>query len=361
MGIDMATRRGFLAGLLVSGALPRLAWADVGAPAFLAAAKDAAGEYALHALSAKGESLFHLPLPGRGHAACAHPVRAEAVAFARRPGTFALVLDAGTGRELARLTPPEGRQFNGHGAYSADGSVLYTSEVIAAGSAGRVGLWDSESWARIGEWDSGGIGPHELRLTPDGGLVVANGGIETDPEDRTKLNIDGMRSNLTWLDGTGTVVAQAALGTELHQNSIRHLALGPNGEVAFAMQWEGDLAEAVPLLGICATGQSPALCPALEAEALLMQGYAGSIAWNRAAGRIAITSPRGGVAMVFDAAGQPVASHRRADICGAAALGDGFVLTDGSGAVWAAGEAGMTLLAQHPLSWDNHLVALQRA
>jgi hypothetical protein len=357
----MATRRGFLAGLLISGALPRLAWADLGHPAFLAAAKDATGDYALHALSAKGESLFHLPLPGRGHAACAHPVRAEAVAFARRPGTFALVLDAGTGRELARLTPPEGRQFNGHGAYSADGSVLYTSEVIAAGSAGRVGLWDSESWQRIGEWDSGGIGPHELRLTPEGGLVVANGGIETDPEDRAKLNLEGMRPNLTWLDGMGAIVAQAALGADLQQNSIRHLALGPEGQVAFAMQWEGDPAETVPLLGICVAGESPALCPPLEAEALLMQGYAGSIAWNRGAGRIVLTSPRGGVAMVFEASGQPVASHRRADVCGAAALGEGFVLTDGGGAIWALSDRGLSLLAQHALSWDNHLVALQTA
>jgi uncharacterized protein len=92
----MATRRAFLAGLAAS-TLPRMAWADVGNPAYLAAAKLADETFALHALSAQGRSLFHLPLPARGHAAAAHPVDAVAVAFARRPGTYALVLDMARG------------------------------------------------------------------------------------------------------------------------------------------------------------------------------------------------------------------------------------------------------------------------
>ena len=84
------------------------------------------------------------------------------------------MIDCVTGAELARLTPPEGRQFNGHGAFSADGTRLYTSEVVAEGSAGRVGVWDVRAgYQRIGEWDSRGIGPHELRLLPDGNLAFA--------------------------------------------------------------------------------------------------------------------------------------------------------------------------------------------
>jgi hypothetical protein len=63
----------------------------------------------LHGLTASGGSAVPDPLPGRGHAAAAHPTRAEAVAFARRPGTFALVIDCATGETRHRLTPPEGR------------------------------------------------------------------------------------------------------------------------------------------------------------------------------------------------------------------------------------------------------------
>jgi hypothetical protein len=345
-------RRAFLA-TLAAACAPRLTWAEVGSPAFLAAGKEGEG-FVLHGLSAEGRSLFGIALPGRGHAAAAHPVRAVAVAFARRPGTFALVIDCGTGAVRARLTPPEGMQFNGHGAFSGDGSVLMTSEVVAETSEGRIGLWDTQGYTRLGDWPSHGIGPHEIRLLPDGRLAVANGGIRTDPVDRTKLNIPDMRPNLALLDADGGLVDMVEL-PELLQNSIRHLALCGEA-IAFAMQWEGDPAEAVPQLGLWVPGRAPVLCAPPEGDAFAMQGYAGSIAATGE--RVLITSPKGGVAMIFAADGAHVATHRRADLCGAAAHAGGFVVTDGLGAVWAADDAGLTPLSHSGVSWDNHLVAL---
>ncbi len=345
-------RRTFLASFAASLA-PRLTWADIGAPAFLAAGKR--GEaFFLHGLAASGTSLFQIALPGRGHAAAAHPTRAEAVAFARRPGTFALVIDCATGETRHRLTPPDGMQFNGHGAFSADGSLLMTSEVVAETSEGRIGLWDTARYTRLTDWPSHGIGPHEIKRLGDGRLVVANGGIQTDPVDRTKLNIPDMRPNLTLLAADGALIEQADL-PDLYQNSIRHLAL--QGEtIAFAMQWEGDPAEPVPQLGLWTPGSAPRLCPPVKAEAFTMQGYAGSIAAT--ADRILITSPKGGAAMIFAADGSPVATHLRADLCGAATGGGAFTATDGSGAVWAADDAGLTPLSTDETQWDNHLVAL---
>jgi uncharacterized protein len=345
-------RRTFLATLAAS-MTPRLSWADVGAPAFLAAGKD--GEaFFLHGLSVTGESLFRIALPGRGHAAAAHPTRAEAVAFARRPGTFALVIDCASGAVRHRLSPPEGLQFNGHGAYSADGGLLMTSEVVAETSEGRIGLWDTVRYARLADWPSQGIGPHEIKRLPDGRLAVANGGIRTDPVDRAKLNLTEMRPNLALLAEDGALLDMIEL-SDLSQNSIRHLALAGDA-IAFAMQWEGDPAEPVPQLGLWAPGQNPLLCPPPEAEAYAMQGYAGSIAAT--ASRILITSPKGGAAMIFDADGSHVATHHRADLCGAAAHTLGFVLTDGGGAVWAADEAGLSPLVAGETQWDNHLVGL---
>ena len=168
-------RRAFLASLAAACA-PRMTWADVGQPAFLAAGKQGE-DFFLHGLSVTGNSLFQLPLPGRGHAAAAHPTRAEAVAFARRPGTFALVIDCGAGQVAHRLSPPEGLQFNGHGAYSGDGSLLMTSEVVAETSEGRIGLWDTARYSRLTDWPSHGIGPHDIKLLPDGRLAVA--GLDT--------------------------------------------------------------------------------------------------------------------------------------------------------------------------------------
>ena len=228
------------------------------------------------------------------------------------------------------------------------------------GSAGRIGLWDARNgYRRIGEWDSFGIGPHDLRLLPDGGLVVANGGIETDPDDRTPLNLDRMQPNLAVLDASGAMVSRRMLGDDLHQNSIRHLAPMADG-VAFAMQWQGDPAMPVPLLGV-GRGDGPltAISPP-EAEAFAMQGYAGSIATS--AGMIALTSPRGGVAMLFGTDGAHLATLRRADLCGVAPADDApFTLTDGGGAIWAADAGGLRLRARHPVAWDNHLVAAPSA
>ena len=348
----MTTRRLFLAGL-AAAAMPKPSWADAGTPAYLSAGKR--GEaYVLHGLDETGGTLFALPLPARGHAAAAHPIRPEAVAFARRPGTYALVIDCRTGAVRHRLTPPDANQFNGHGAFTADGGLLMTSEVVAETSEGRIGLWDATSYRRIGEWSSGGIGPHEIRRMPSGALMVANGGIATDPRDRTKLNLPDMRPNLSLIGPDGALRDQAELAG-LHQNSIRHLALVPGG-VAFAMQWEGDPAEPVPQLGIWQPGNAPVLCPPDDAAMFAMQGYAGSIAATKT--RIAITSPRGGVVMLFDMDGQPVATHRRADICGVAASGNGFLASDGSGALWHLTDAGLQPASSGGPQWDNHMVAL---
>jgi len=347
-------RRAFLAGM-IAATLPRASWADVGAPAFLAAAK-AGTEYELHGLSATGDSLFALPLPARGHAAAAHPTRAEAVAFARRPGTYALVITCLTGRISHRLTPPEGRQFNGHGAYSADGALLMTSEVIADGSAGRIGLWETETYTRVNEWQTGGIGPHDLKLRPDGRLIVANGGIQTDPSDRSKLNLDTMRPNLALLSTTGEIDEIAELPKDLWPNSIRHLALIGN-QIAFAMQWEGDRSEDVPQLGLWQPGQPARLCPTDPIDALTMKGYAGSIA--SADGLLALTSAPGGALALFTTDGTPITLHRSPDLSGVAAGPGGLVATDGTGTIWAVNRDGLRPLARHPVAWDNHLIALR--
>ena len=356
----MTTRRGFLATLLAASALPNLSWADAGSPAYLAAAKLADGSFALHGLTATGESVFSIPLPARGHAATAHPVRPEAVAFARRPGIYAIIFNCANGAVLTRLVPPADTQFNGHGCFSLDGNILYTSEVIANNSEGRIGLWDaSNAYRRVGSWPSGGIGPHDLKRLPGTDtLVVANGGIRTDPEDRTKLNIDDMRPNLSYLDADGRIADVVELDADFAQNSIRHLAISADGTVAFALQWEGDPAEPVPLLGLHKRGNNAQLCAVPDREMFVMQGYAGSIAFDHAGLEVAITSPHGGAVQIFGRDGVFRAGLLRADACGIAAAQAGFVLTDGFGAISQILDHALVPMTQTAASWDNHLVPL---
>ena len=356
----MTSRRHFLAGLAASSLTHLRGWAAVGAPDYLAAALFPDGSYRLAGLTRDGDTLFTLPLPARGHAAAAHPHRAQAVAFARRPGSFAVVIDCTTGTETARLTAPEGRHFYGHGVFSADGAQLFTTENDYEAAEGVIGVWDTASYTRLGEFPSGGVGPHDMRLMPDGKtLVVANGGIETHPETgRTKLNLPVMQPSLTYLDMTGAVQEKVTLPRAMHKNSIRHLAVRPDGLVAFAMQWQGDKTQHPPLLGLHRRGTTPRLLAAPEAQQNSLQGYAGSIAFAANGQSVAITCPRGNALHQFDVAtGTLTAAIALEDVCGIGAGADGFVFTTGTGLVGALATTAR-ISARPDCQWDNHLIPI---
>lgn len=356
----MTSRRGFLAGLAAAGLAPRSTWASAGAPVCVAAARTDAGAYVLCGLSGAGEVLFDIPLPDRGHAAAAHPHRADAVAFARRPGRFAVVLNCVNGAARATLHAPQGRHFYGHGSFGLDGRYLFTTENDYKAGQGVIGVWDSaKDYRRAGEFASGGVGPHEIKTLPSGNLVVANGGIETHPEaGRAKLNIPTMEPNLCYLSAQGQRLEILRLDPALHKNSIRHLDVSGDGLVAAGMQWQGDAGQVVPLVFTHRQGKQ-AVVPDITPEVFRrMQGYVGSIAIDRAGGTLAATSPRGGVVLTTPSeggAGEP-AIETYQDVCGVAFGPWGRMVTTGAGQVIGG-------LAQQPrhypkLQWDNHLVRI---
>ncbi|MBU3028924.1 DUF1513 domain-containing protein [Paracoccus sp. XHP0099] len=352
-------RRGFLTALLAGAMAPRLSWADVGSPAVLGAAREAGGGYALFGIGADGTDRFRIPLPARGHAAAAHPTAPEAVAFARSPGSFAVVLNCVTGAVLARLEAPEGRHFYGHGTFIAGGEILCTSENDFATGQGRMGLWSRGlGWRRVGEIPTHGIGPHEIRRMAGDVLVAANGGYRSHPaQPGVKLDLDRMRPNLAYVSADGALLEKVELADDLRPNSIRHIALGRDGLVGFGMQWQGDPAEGVPLLGLHRRGAAPVLDRMPVHEARAMAGYVGSVAFDAAGDQVAISSPRGGRVQVFDDTGRHLQAILREDVCGIAAVaGGGFLLSDGLGGLMRA-DGQIRPLAKRPgRAWDHHLV-----
>lgn len=358
----MTDRRAFMAGMLAAGLFPKPTWAEAGNPAFLTAGMKPQGAYVLCGLSNRGRITFELPLPSRGHAAAAHPTLAEAVAFARRPGTFAIVIDCITGREKARLHAPPGRHFYGHGTFSADGDLLFTTENDFEAARGVVGVWDARNaYRRMGEFSSGGVGPHDIKILPNGKtLAVANGGIETHPETgRAKLNLSTMLPALSYLSLEGRLDEKIVLEQSLHKNSIRHLAVADDGAVAFAMQWQGDLVEHPPLLGIHRNGSPAELLETTRREIKEMAGYAGSVAFSHGMDRIAVTSPRGGVAQVFDVRTRSLIDKAEIeDVCGVAASAESFFLTSGLGHIVSDALTPLQIERKFSTFWDNHLVAV---
>jgi hypothetical protein len=353
-------RRQFLGGLLATGLIPKPTWADAGSPLFLAAAANPGGSYVLCGIDAALDVLFEIPLPARGHAAAAHPSRPEAVAFARRPGTFAIVIDCITGQEKARLESPMGRHFYGHGTFSSDGSLLLTTENDYEAGRGRIGVWDVQNaYTRIDEWSSGGVGPHDIKRLPDTDtLVVANGGIDTHPDTgRTKLNIPTMQPNLAYIEN-GAVVETATLPKLMRKNSIRHLAINQHGDVAFGMQWQGDQTPQA-LVGTHQRGCAISLMTALADQVRQLDSYVGSIAYSEDGSSIVVTSPRGGVVQMYDASTRMFMRERVLnEVSGIASFGDGFVVTAGTGELRSVTRRDRNFSNQMDAKWDNHLVAI---
>lgn len=354
----MTTRRRFLTTFLAAAATPRLTWASVGSPSYIAAAKEG-DDYALFGLTPEGAITFRVPLPARGHAGAGHPTQPIAVAFARRPGNYAILIDCVSGSILQHLHAPEGNHFNGHGLYVDNGRILITTEQRSSDSAGRLGLWDAENgYSRLGEMDTYGVGPHDVRLMPDMlTLVVANGGIQTDPGGRTPLNVGAMQPNLVYLtlDGVEEIVK---LEADLHFNSIRHLAVRDDGLVAFAMQWQDDPSYLPPLLGLHRRGSDPILAQAPLSDEYPMQGYAGSIAFAPDGSEVAISSPKGGRLHRFDENGAFLGAVIQPDVCGLVAGTDGYLSSDGFGNIAAVRDGITTQISHHPVNWDNHIIAL---
>ncbi|MEM6941602.1 MAG: DUF1513 domain-containing protein [Pseudomonadota bacterium] len=356
----MLTRRGILASLSASALMARAAWSAVGAPQVVTAAKTADGSFALLGLSASGAVVFQVPLPARGHAAAAHPHLAEVVAIARRPGTFAHVIDCAAGAVTQRLNAPPGRHFYGHGAFSSDGHALFTTENDIETGAGRVGIWArDDGYRRLGEVASGGIGPHEILRLPNETLAVANGGIRTHPDrGREKLNLATMRPNLTILSAEGRIVDQAEVAEKDHQNSLRHIAVLPNGTVVCGHQWQGDLYAAPSLVSLY-RGQGE-LTPVEMDEALKrrMRGYIGSMG-AVGAQTIVASAPRGDLITAFDLSSGMQASYQSTDVCGvASSAAPASVVTDGGGGVYRISAQGLAEQARHPVAFDNHAVGV---
>ena len=366
------SRRSMLAALAAAVpalALPRAGRAGAVRRLYLSARGDAAGGYRATGIAGGGVA-FDIALPARGHSMALHPDGAQAVYFGRRPGAFALVVDIAKGHSMRMVDAAAGRWFNGHGVFAADGARLFATETVGGTGDGMVGVYDpADGYRRVGEWRSGGLDPHDIRLLSDGRtLVVANGGIlRHEDAPRAILNLDTMAPSLAYLDARdGTPLAAAALPPALRQLSIRHLAVAPGDRVAVAMQYEGPEGDAVPLVATHRPGAAAIRPIATPAEAIRgMRQYCGSAAMDPSGRILGVTSPRGGLALFWDVRDDRHAgAYRMADCCGIAPGegAGGFLLSNGYGEMMPydalTGRAGGAGAPIEGAKWDNHMLAV---
>lgn len=300
------------------------------------------------------------PLPFQGHAVLPLPDQSVLVS-GRRPSTQSALVHIETG-ETRLFSTSAGRHFNGHGCLSNDKQVLFTTENAYDEVRGVIGIRDSKTGKKIGEYSSGGLDPHDIKLMPDGKtLVIANGGIETHPDfGRRKLNIDTMQPSLVYLDSyTGEVLDEYRLPQS--QLSIRHLSVTPQGDVGVALQYEGNRVRNPPsaLVAWQALGQT--LEPLLSTPDQLapFKGYLGDVIINPDTQELLATSLLGQALGTWDLT-------RR---CFKSALPiaepNGIVLTPDQQVLVSSATGTLNTCThrhlqpcpiQHRVAWDNHLV-----
>ncbi|TDK35402.1 DUF1513 domain-containing protein [Rhizobium deserti] len=351
-------RRGFLkaAGIAFTAALsPHALMALERAQAVYASGYRAPdGSFGIATVSERGEIIDRSPLPARSHGMAFSAATGRLAAFARRPGTFAMIFDPRLKAEPVMITSPEGRHFYGHGHFSPDGRLLYASENDFDGNRGMIGIYDAgDGFRRIGEFDAHGIGTHDMTVSEDGKLlVIANGGIETHPDfGRTKLNLDRMEPSLVLLDAkTGALIQRHGLPSSLNQLSTRHVDIGNNGRVWFACQWEGARNARPPLAGWFAKDEDLSFVSLSEETTALLGNYVGAIAVNRRDGLVGLTSPVSGAVVTLDArTGTVLRQETIRDAAGVAPAPGGIAVSSYDGTF----NETRSLVA-----WDQHIVRI---
>ena len=254
------------------------------------------------------------------------------------------------------------RHFYGHGVFSSDGRLLYTSENDFENGLGVIGVRDTTNgYRQIGEFSSYGIGPHDITLLGDGTtLVVANGGIETSPETgRRILNLAEMSPSLVYIDcNNGDLIEKHSLSADLHQLSIRHLTVTSNDRVVFGCQHKGPLGERPALMGYHDRGGKLQMRYAQPTVHHAMQNYVGSVEVDRSSEIIAASSPRGNLVTFWRAGDLSYLGQQRIkDGCGIAAVAGNsqFLLTSGEGEIAISGAKAETI--RHMIKnsqFDNH-------
>jgi hypothetical protein len=324
------------------------------------------GSYAAVLYDLQRQLLNSVALPARGHDIAVNPMSRELVAFARRPGTFAVTFSGHRAHAPTAFSTPEGRHFYGHGVFSRDGRLLYTTENDFANARGCIGVWETAGgYRRIGEFASHGTGPHDLGLLSDGRtLVIANGGLITHPaHGRAPLNLASMRASLTYVDRlTGELLERNELPLSLRRSSIRHLGVGQRDTVIFGCQFMGAKTERVDLIGFHRPGEEIELLASGHEMHRALRSYVSSVAVDRGGEIAGVTSSRGNGIVRIDIAKRRVLDiHALPDVSGIAAGGQRgeLLVTSGTGIVAGLAEGGPVRRSdQLAWSWDNHAVGL---
>ncbi len=331
---------------------------------FISAIDNSGGQHAIGSADDRGHSGFRLPVAERCHGGCYRPQSRQAVIFARRPGRHAYVLDTQSRRLQQVITAGPGHHFYGHGVFSQDERFLYATLNHYSTGQGLVRVYAADHQYRaVKDLDVDGIGPHEVRLHPDGEhLLVALGGIRTHPDyGRIKLNLDTMQPAVLMMNrNTGDIVKRwKPMDRQL---SCRHLDVSSTGIAMIGYQYQGPVKNNPPLIARLDTRSGQLRELHLEPSTQrALRHYTSSVVISPTHPYAVVASPWGGRALLLNyQTGTLLQAFALMDVSGVLAEDDGtFVLSTGLGALYrvSADQPEPRLLSRQALHWDHHLIA----
>lgn len=327
---------------------------------------DQQGQSMAAAINNQGLIVSKVKLPARGHDSLALPHKpGHALVFARRPDRFALEIDFINAKVVSHIQSQEDSHFYGHGVFSKDRQYLFTTENLYDQRRGLVVVRDAQNYQVLDRFYSGGIGPHELALMPDGNtLVIANGGIETHPnQPRKKLNIESMRPNLAYLDiNSGKVTASFAPPDK--QLSLRHLSVRQDGAVFVGAQYQGPKANIQPLIFSHHGEEQLQAFTASQAQLFKMQQYTASLLVKDAL--LCVSCPRGSHLSFWDTSTRSIINQQSfRDVSGLAYSNGNLLASSGKGLLKKLDNldpiAGPATINTLTLRFDNHMTMIDAA
>lgn len=111
------------------------------------------------------------------HGVAIDPLHAQRVLVFEKIGPGCCEINLVAQKVTHTVPPHPGRWFYGHGAFSPDGKLLYSTETIKDEQRGVIGVRDGATLDYIGEFPTFGENPHDCHLIDNGKtLVMTNGG-----------------------------------------------------------------------------------------------------------------------------------------------------------------------------------------
>lgn len=329
-------------------------------------------QHGVLAFDPKGNVRADFTVNDEVHLACFSPDLKHILVCSRIPGA-ALTLYDFDGKLIASALPPNHQHFEGHAVFSDDSQFIYATASNYQTTSGKLLKLKADDLSVINEFDSGGIGPHELvwqtsttsnRTTSNRTvLAIANTGVKTHPDSgRKPLNIDDIHSNVSLFDTQQqTIIHQWFVNQDAL--TARHLDALPNGDLMIGCQYKKD--DQYPVVIALARPEQNRLSFSDNQPGAFhfkMQGYSASVtAFGDS--RALITNPRGHLISQWNTQKttpelQQQQSLQYAKGAVADRAGKTAYISQGQGKLWRYDQSGLTevtLKQQKTIWWGNHM------